>query len=865
MKKELFHLAVKSIKRRRKSSILMFCILALSISFAVIALSVNESMNKSNEEYRYDTYGTWEGALLGGKKDDLEILKKEKTIAAVGTAVCFGTVGEDAGYGAIENELKKMGRLRLLEGDFPQEKNEIALEADVLSELKHNYEIGQKINLEISFPAVSQDGIETTVVVSREYTLCGVLKEYTDLWCVDNEILPGAVVTDEEAFQVIETAKAENTDAVIKEPKYHYFFQSHKDREKMLETVRQLISSDMEAKENRGKIAVNTYAHEMATQGAFDSFYVVMIFITTLLAVLCIYMVQMQKQIRQTALLRSIGITKRQLRMMLFFETLCLTTPAMLAGILIGSAGTWLAIKGLIRVSTQKVYVTIPFAALVGIFLLWVLGIFVIRTIILWMALRQPLTGKMKYSGKRIRMYRKWKYSLCIFIAVVGCLVLFAGVLCSYELLSEKREAEKIPAYRFMTGMEEETKIEENILEKMLNIPGINHIRAWGFETADMKFQESGNCPLVKDLKENYPIVKDRSRENSDGLGVVLYGIREENWEEYIDFEKLGVNRENFRKGLEVILLFPVNAYDEIVVEDRTYTNTGILKGQQIAFDFYGRKIDRETGTLESTEEKIGEYTTKVSAIKKVKGEKDTLQFMAATPYNVVCSAEALKTMLEGLPDNYMLSNYETGLPFGYAQGEIFASSEAGYFSTDYVMADLCSRYGISMDSYREENFARIQEIVQRLIQLCFGGVSVFIIALLLIWNILSLAGEEEKNKIGILRAIGMSKKQQKKKILGETIVVGMLSVTGGWGFFGIYLLLTAWYNQQRIWVNFHEKQTILDILKMRIESFFLSGVHTGVIVGITLLGFGLIAAVYYGTKKKLLKEDILAFIREED
>lgn len=147
----------------------------------------------------------------------------------------------------------------------------------------------------------------------------------------------------------------------------------------------------------------------------------------------------------------------------------------------------------------------------------------------------------------------------------------------------------------------------------------------------------------------------------------------------------------------------------------------GIKEGQEITFDFYGRKKEKETGILESTEEKIGEYSAEVSAIVKVKDEKDVLQFMASTPYNIICSAEALETMLKGLSDDYILSNYDTGKAFGYAQGEIFASSEAGYFWTDYVIADLCSRYGIAMDSYGEENFSIIQEAVQKLIQLCFG------------------------------------------------------------------------------------------------------------------------------------------------
>lgn len=865
MKKELFDLAVKSIRKRRKSSILMFCILTLSLSFAVIALSVNESMNKSNEEYRYDTYGTWQAALLNGNKEDFEVFKKEKVIDDIGTAVCFGTIAEGVGYGTVENELKEMGRLGILEGKFPQKDDEIALEADVLSKLKYNYKIGQKVDLEISFPAVSYDGIETTVVVRREYKLCGVIKEYTDLWCVDNEILPGALVTDEEAFQIFQMAKTENTDVIVKEPKYHYFFKSDKDKAKVTEKVRQLLSSNAVAKEQEGKFMANAYAYQ-AEQEGFNSFYVVIIFLTTLLAVLCIYMVQMQKQIRQIALSRSIGITKRQLRLMLFFEILCLMLPAMLSGILVGSAGTWVAIKSLIKVITQKVYIAIPAAAIFLVFLLWVLGIFGIRTIILWIALRQPLTGKIKCSGKKILWYRKLKYLLCVIISVTACLVLFLGTLCSYELLKEKREIEKIPSYRFITMMPEEPKIEESTLQKMQQVPGITHITAWGLVYADMKFSYSGNCTLINDLKENHSMIRERSRENSDGLGVVLYGIREKNWEDYIDFEKLEIDKEKFRSGSEVIVLFPVNVYDEIVVEDRKYKDTGISKGEQITFDFYGKKADGKNEALVGREEKIGEYKTTAAVVKvKDNDEENSLQFMATIPYTVICSAEALESMLNQLPDDYVLSDYDTGKAFGYTQGEIFASSESGYFSTDYVIADLCSKYQISMDSYREENFSRIQGLVQNLIQLCVGSAAVFIIALLLSWNILSLAGEEEKNKIGILRAIGMSKKQQRRNIIRETIAVGVISITGGWIFFGLYLVFTAWRHQQEIWMNFQEKIGFLESLETRIESFLISGVHPGVIIAITIIGFGVVCAVYYGTKKKLLKEDILEFIREEE
>ena len=54
---------------------------------------------------------------------------------------------------------------------------------------------------------------------------------------------------------------------------------------------------------------------------------------------------QMQKQIRQIALFRSIGVTKRQLRQMQIFEMLFICIPSVALGILFGAGGTWLLLR----------------------------------------------------------------------------------------------------------------------------------------------------------------------------------------------------------------------------------------------------------------------------------------------------------------------------------------------------------------------------------------------------------------------------------------------------------------------------------------------------------------------------------------
>ena len=75
MKNEyLFSMALDEIRGRKRSSFLIFFVLFLSFTCAMISLSLTESMDKTNEECRYDTYGIWEGAVLNANERELDFL-----------------------------------------------------------------------------------------------------------------------------------------------------------------------------------------------------------------------------------------------------------------------------------------------------------------------------------------------------------------------------------------------------------------------------------------------------------------------------------------------------------------------------------------------------------------------------------------------------------------------------------------------------------------------------------------------------------------------------------------------------------------------------------------------------------------------
>ena len=63
MLKTIFSLAFEGIKRRRRQSLLIFFVLLISFTFAIILLSYTSSIAATNSQLRLSAYGTWYGSI----------------------------------------------------------------------------------------------------------------------------------------------------------------------------------------------------------------------------------------------------------------------------------------------------------------------------------------------------------------------------------------------------------------------------------------------------------------------------------------------------------------------------------------------------------------------------------------------------------------------------------------------------------------------------------------------------------------------------------------------------------------------------------------------------------------------------------
>ena len=471
---ELFGLSLQSIRRKRRSSLLLFAVLFLSFAFAIVSLTVTGSMQKTNQEYRYDVYGEWYGAIANGQDWNEEFLQEQEWLGELGVSQKCATIltskvaGSGTGVGTIDDNFLKVGRISLQEGRLPESPNEIAVEADLLG---YEYTLGQEVEFTVSFPAIEKardkythlfDYSVAAVTAKMTFTLCGILQEYTDHWVeftdhwaefkTESSALNGAMVTPEGMEMILQEGKeaaAKRLESLINRAKSMSTRASVRgNRKNVLSMVlydppvsTQYIFTVQPGMEETAK--EQTRSHVRYTDSRFlvntptciddeedvVNIYTWLILGITLLAVVCIYTIRIQDEARQLAIFRSIGITKRQLCAMLLYETLCLGVPAMILGTAGGAFGTWALLKMAVYSGSSKVYVAVSPVLLMAAAALWILGVLAVRLAVFLVALRAPLTGRFYMARKKAKRSANLRRVMIAGLAVLLCTaVLFTAV-----------------------------------------------------------------------------------------------------------------------------------------------------------------------------------------------------------------------------------------------------------------------------------------------------------------------------------------------------------------------------------------------------------------------------------------------------
>lgn len=798
MNREVFLLATQGVRRKKKSSILIFFVLLISFSFAIISLSLVGSISKTNAEFRLNTYGEWYFAIPSGKAQDGEWLKNESWAEKVGIAWNYGTVSganRATGFGTVNETLKKIGRLKLDDGVWPVQNNEIALEADILGLLGYNYNLGQEITLQIAVPCE-----DMSVYVEQTYILCGIIHEYTDLWVLNQnanaQLLNGAVVTEEAAKHLLEVARFQLEESMpeqilkVHEPIPQYFIDTpHDSREQDMKKIQEYLESSRSSGTGDNLPCVNLVAYPEGggtsavtqnTATTTNRFYIYAIAAVTVLAVLCIYIMQLPVETHSFAVLRSIGITKRQMAQLLFTESMLLCLPAIVLGIPFGMGLTWLGLNLAMYAGSVEVQVVIPFSVMIPVILLWIMMILLSRLIVFVVTVCTTLTGNMQLQrGKthRTKMVRSG------FITLLLSIFCFITIFTALKVLSPKDNmkywASESP-YTVWVSQGDSELLAQSQLDLIERVPGISN--AVGYSPMQIEIAFDGMEISRTSYGKGSPVL------------LSMYAIDAADWKETFDF---GMEREAFDNGELVLLCFP---------DDRNplkKKENPILPTGKIQIRAYAGELYKDHG-------RGNPIIPKPSLIFASKPIPVSIQWISygvphrkipiEAPYTVFCSNAYVEKLISSFKPGSKWEGYVAGEELGYRTCRVYVDKNAEDLSTDKVIADICEREGLGIDNCRQEYMAHIQENLQELILLYFSGICIALMALLICFAALALEAEQEKYYYRIMRVVGMSLNQMRINVIRRSFGRSCVAVFAGWLCYFGYVTVMEIKNGKDFW-----------------------------------------------------------------
>lgn len=820
MVKNIFSLAIQGMRRKKRQSLLIFFVLLISFAFAIMLLSYSSSISSTNSQLYTDTFGTWYAAFTSeDEAADREYLESNDWLDSVGVSVNYGIVSEcdenylyfgikgadSLGIGTVDESLIDMG-IQMSSGRMPKKSDEIAVESAVLSNLGLGSSLGQKVELVVTFTV---DDHEYEVV--REFTLVGIISSYTSIWNVSGT-LNSAIVTEDCINELWNEATSNVYEALrdtLEIPAEVTTFFSIKDG--MEKNVQSKVSSYLVSNHSTAatrKLSVNSKVELDEENAEVNSFYVWLILAVTLLAVVIIYVLQMQEEVKRIVRLRSIGASKGQLRALILVETMILCLPAMILGTALGCLGLW----ALLRISTYtgstSIIINIPWNYLLISAALWIAGVLIIRMITFQIALATPLTGRMVMQRGKSKFYLKFRHALVMLMSILLCVsVVFtsfslAGPLYNYNGWSSQW------SYYFWTSSYKnysiETPVNDELLSTISNVEGISD--AIGVETLiamvtidDFDPIYLQICVMDSDELENYTDISKVDTEAYDnGESVIIQHHEKEGYATYYD------------------------SYGKELITTSSLVDTGLLdyigvgSSVTISIDYsngYGLPLSAEDEGIISVEavlcslEKVdsGDGLRKLADDFSRGSSSDTYSsfYYALNDFwrtNVICSREFVNRLIEQVPDGGYWTPLNAGYRFKndgsmeYTYAYIYTDANANFYATDAAITNIAKENSsLSMVNRREYISSNTQVYLQSVITLLVSGICIALVVLLILLSTLRLEAESERRHYGILQAIGMSKRQRNLEIMRKSAVRGIVSVVVSVVcYLGYYLIMNA-------------------------------------------------------------------------
>ncbi len=893
MLKTIFSLAFEGIKRRKRQSLLIFFVLLVSFTFAIILLSYTSSIAETNSQLRYYTYGSWYGAISDGVDSDLEYLESADFVDDVGTSVNYGSASVMVGglsqgslkIGTADENLVEMG-INLESGRMPTSSSEIAIEAASLNEVGYGATTGSNITMQWTFKNDSN-----SVTVERTFNVVGVISEYTGLWDIDAN-LNTAIITEEAMADILAEAEESIGEITSLSTETTYFFTVKSGMEDGVEsTVNSYLYQNREGSTIR-RVTINPVVDMESEAAQTNMVYLVLILAITILAVVMIYILQMQVEVKRIVRFRSIGGSKGQLRLLILTETLMLAIPAVLLGILLGFLGIKLLLGVSVYSGSVDVAVSIPWNYLFMALSLWIVGILLVRMITFQVALSTPLVGRMGMQRSKNKVVVGFRRAL---------IMLMATLLCISAVFTTVNLAEPVCEYAYWTSLWSYyiSEADGTFLRNEYSLPDLSEYEA--------EFLALEGVTDFVGFNDFYAYVNTSDEESGDS--VVVITMDWDDLQRYVD--TTGVDQEAYESGESVIVQIAADRMDGTYYEmEAINANTGetvtisITESEAVSvvpeensditisidynhFDSY-HTAHGDTTLYESIFESSGLVSVDVNigALQLIDSTEtlvSLLQYDRSDRYSienynyyVICALPVLQEFVDEIPEGtqWWIENerfLRGQQKVGYNQGFIFTNMNAGDLGVDTAVTKLLSQivYKSSTDlgafeaayyklyNFREINYSNAQVYQQSMIMTMISGLCIAVVVLLILVSTLRLETDGEKRRYGILQAIGMSRRQRNIELGRRAAIRSVIAIAAAVvSYLCYYLVMNI-----SVIVEGTSPAAALGTMFTTLAGY---GLTVPVLIGILIIVFLITFAICFGSKLSINKYSIMEMLHED-
>lgn len=198
MNSELIALTFRGLRRRWKEVVRVVAVVMISFMFVTGVLLYSGNMKKWQTAVNKQHFGNWFVMFYNStNKSENDVIKNHPYLEQAVTAVTVRSIEplsvdsdntieaisatDKIMVGTMSDEFIKMGSITMEQGHMPEADNEVAVDQNSLIQRGQGTDIGDILTIN-----------------DTDYTLCGIIKSYTNVW-QNGYRLPGVIVTDTQA------------------------------------------------------------------------------------------------------------------------------------------------------------------------------------------------------------------------------------------------------------------------------------------------------------------------------------------------------------------------------------------------------------------------------------------------------------------------------------------------------------------------------------------------------------------------------------------------------------------------------------------------------------------------------------------